>query len=89
MTLCIAVATSMVGPISFLGLIMANLSRQFLRTFRHKQLILASTLFGMAILIGGELIVERIYHYAVPISVFIGVFGGVYFLYLLLTNKRV
>ena len=60
-TLCIAVATAMVGPISFLGLIMANLARQFLRTFRHKQLILASTLFGMAILIGGELIVERIY----------------------------
>lgn len=88
-TLCIAVATAMVGPISFLGLIMANLARQFLKTFRHTQLILASTLFGMAILIGGELIVERIYHYAVPISVFIGVFGGIYFLYLLLTNKRV
>lgn len=88
-TLCIAVATAMVGPISFLGLIMANLARQFLRTFRHKQLILASTLFGMAILIGGELIVERIYLYAVPISVFIGVFGGIYFLFLLLTNRRV
>lgn len=88
-TLCIAVATAMVGPISFLGLIMANLSRQFLKTYRHSQLILGSTLFGMAILIGGELIVERVYHYAVPISVFIGVFGGLYFLYLLLTNKRV
>ncbi len=88
-TLCIAVATAMVGPISFLGLIMANLARQFLRTFRHTQLVLASTLFGMAILIGGELIVERVYHYAVPISVFIGVFGGLYFLYLLLTNKKV
>lgn len=88
-TLCIAVATAMVGPISFLGLIMANLARQLLKTYRHSQLILGSTLFGMAILIGGELIVERVYHYAVPISVFIGVFGGLYFLYLLLTNKRV
>lgn len=88
-TLCIAVATAMVGPISFLGLIMANLARQFLKTYRHSQLILGSTLFGMAVLIGGELIVERIYHYAVPISVFISVFGGVYFLYLLLTNKKV
>ncbi|MCI9511051.1 MAG: iron chelate uptake ABC transporter family permease subunit [Oscillibacter sp.] len=88
-TICIAVATAMVGPISFIGLIMANLSRQLLKTFRHTQLILGSTLFGMAILIGGELIVERVYHYAVPISVFIGVFGGLYFLYLLLTNKRV
>lgn len=88
-TLFIAVATAMVGPISFLGLIMANLSRQFLKTYRHKQLILGSTLFGMIVLIGGQLIVERIYHYAVPISVFISVFGGIYFLYLLLTNKKV
>ena len=30
-TLCIAVATAMVGPISFLGLIIANLSRQLLQ----------------------------------------------------------
>ncbi len=41
-TLCIAVATAMVGPISFLRLIIANLSRQLLRTYRHSQLILAS-----------------------------------------------
>lgn len=87
-TLCIAVATAMVGPISFLGLIMANLARQLMKTYRHTHLILASTLFGMAILIGGELIVERIYSYAVPISVFISVFGGIYFLYLLLHNRR-
>lgn len=38
--LCIAVATAMVGPISFLGLIIANLSRQLMRTYRHSQLIL-------------------------------------------------
>ena len=33
-TLCIAVATAMVGPISFLGLIIANISRQLLKTYR-------------------------------------------------------
>lgn len=88
-TLCIAVATAMVGPISFLGLIIANLARQFLKTYRHTQLILGSTLFGMVVLVGGQLLVERIYSYAVPISVFISVFGGVYFLYLLLRAKRV
>lgn len=59
-TLCIAVATAMVGPISFLGLIIANLARQFLKTYRHGQLILGSALFGMAVLIGGQLLVEQI-----------------------------
>lgn len=87
-TICIAVATAMVGPISFLGLIIANLSRQFLKTYRHSLLVLGTTLFGMIVLIGGQCIVERVYVYSVPISVFISVGGGIYFLYLLLKNRR-
>ena len=88
-TLYIAVATAMVGPISFLGLIVANLSRQLLKTYRHSQLILGSALFGMIVLVGGQLVVEHVVSYAVPISVFITVGGGLYFLYLLLTRKKV
>ena len=88
-TLYIAVATAMVGPISFLGLIIANLSRQLLKTYRHSQLILGAALFGMIVLVGGQLIVEHVYSYAVPISVFITVGGGLYFLYLLMTRKKV
>ena len=88
-TLCIAVATAMVGPISFLGLIIANLSRQLLKTYRHSLLILGSAFFGMIVLVGGQLIVEHVYSYAVPVSVFITVGGGVYFLYLLMTEKKV
>lgn len=88
-TLCIAIATAMVGPISFLGLIIANLSRQLFKTYKHTHLILGSTLFGIIVLIGGQIIVEHVYTYSMPISVFITVGGGIYFLYLLLTNRRV
>ena len=88
-TLCIAVATAMVGPISFLGLIIANLSRQLLKTFRHSQLIVGSALFGMIVLVGGQLIMEHVFAYAIPVSVFIMVGGGIYFLYLLLANRKV
>ena len=87
--LCIAVATAMVGPISFLGLIIANLSRQLLKTYRHTLLVLGSALFGIIVLVGGQLIVEHVYSYSVPVSVFITVGGGLYFLYLLLTRKKV
>lgn len=87
-TLCIAVATAMVGPISFIGLIIANLSRQLLRTYRHTQLILGSAMFGMIVLIWGQLLVEHVFTYTIPISVFISVGGGIYFLYLLLRNRR-
>lgn len=87
--LCIAIATAMVGPISFLGLIIANLSRQLLKTYRHSQLIAGSALFGMIVLAGGQMIVEQVFVYAVPVSVFITVGGGIYFLYLLLGKRRV
>ena len=88
-TICIAVATAMVGPISFLGLIIANLSRQLLQTFRHGQLILGSAMFGTIVLVAGQLIVEHVFTYSIPVSVFITVGGGIYFLYLLLTRRRV
>ena len=88
-TLFIAVATAMVGPISFLGLILANLSRQLLKTYKHSFLMLGSALFGIIVLVGGQLIVEQVFTYSFPISVFITVGGGIYFLYLLLTRRSV
>lgn len=88
-TVCIAVATALVGPISFLGLIIANLGRQLMKTYRHTHLILASTLMGMLVLVAGQCMVEHVFSYAIPVSVFITVGGGIYFLYLLLARKRV
>lgn len=87
-TLFIAVATAMVGPISFLGLIIANLSRQLFKTYRHTYLIAGSALTGMVILVGGQIIVEHVFTYSIPVSVFITVGGGVYFLCLLLRHRR-
>ena len=85
--LCIAVATAMVGPISFLGLIIANLARQLLRTHKHSHLILGAALMGMLAIIAGQLISQHVFSYAVPISTFITIGGGIYFLYLLLFKK--
>jgi iron complex transport system permease protein len=85
--LCIAIATAMVGPISFLGLILANLARQLLKTYKHSYLIAGSALMGMLAMIAGQLISQHIFSYAVPISTFITIGGGIYFLYLLLFRK--
>ena len=87
--LFIAIATAMVGPISFLGLIVANLSRQLFKTYRHQYLILGSALIGMVVLIGGQIIVEHIAAFSLPISVFITIGGGIYFLYLLILERRI
>lgn len=85
--LCIAVATAMVGPISFLGLIIANLARQLLHTHKHSHLIIGASLMGMLSIIVGQMISQHIFSYAVPVSTFITIGGGIYFLYLLLFRK--
>ena len=84
----IAIATALVGPISFLGLILANLSRQLFKTYKHTYLIAGAALIGMVVLVGGQMIVEHVFVYSVPVSVFITVGGGIYFLYLLLRKGK-
>ncbi|MDR0648879.1 MAG: iron chelate uptake ABC transporter family permease subunit [Synergistaceae bacterium] len=86
-TILIGVATAMVGPISFLGLIIANLSRQLFRTFRHTYLTFGSAFIGMAVLLAGQALIEHAFSFSTNISVFINAGGGAYFLYLLLKNR--
>ncbi len=69
--LSIAVATALVGPISFLGLITANLSRRLFMTYRHGTLIAGSVLIGIVVLAGGQFAVEHLTAFSVPVSVFI------------------
>lgn len=85
--LCMAVATAAVGPVSFLGLIVANLSSQILKTYKHSYLIAGASLLGMTALIGGQMISQHVFHFTVPVSIFVTIAGGIYFLYLLLSKK--
>lgn len=86
--LSIAVATALVGPLSFLGLITANLAREMLTTHKHKPLITASALVGTVILLAGQVAVEHVMTYSVPVSVFVEIGGGLYFLWLILREIR-
>lgn len=85
--LYITIATALVGPISFLGLIIANLAREIFKTYRHSYLVIGSALVGMVALTAGQFVVERVFVLSVPIVVFVNIVGGIYFLYLLLKNK--
>ncbi len=86
-TIFITIATAMVGPISFLGLIVANVAREFIKTYKHIYLMLASFMVGIVVLLAGQILIEHVFQFSTVISVFINLFGGVYFLYLILKNK--
>lgn len=84
----IAVSTALVGPITFFGLIVANLSYQFFNTYKHATLILGASLMSIFALVGGQWVVERIFTFSTTLSVIINFVGGVYFIYLLLKESR-
>ncbi|GAA0291621.1 iron complex transport system permease protein [Gracilibacillus halotolerans] len=84
----IATSTALVGPITFLGLIVANLSYQFLATYKHVTLITGASLISIIALIGGQFLVEHIFELKTTISVIINFVGGIYFIYLLLKESR-
>ena len=88
-TFFITIATALVGPISFLGLIIANLAREFFKTYKHSYLMIGSFLMGVIVLLGGQALIEHVFGFTTQISVFINLFGGTYFLYLILKNKGV
>lgn len=84
----ISVSTALVGPITFLGVLVTNLSREMLKTYKHSTLILGSMLISSIALIYGQLFVERIFSFTTPISVIINFIGGLYFIYLLLKGSQ-
>lgn len=84
----IAVSTALVGPITFLGLLAANLARQLLATYKHSILISGAILIAGTALVGGQFMAERIFALSTPISVIINFFGGIYFIILLIREGR-
>ncbi|WP_217587315.1 iron chelate uptake ABC transporter family permease subunit [Lentibacillus saliphilus] len=84
----ISIATALIGPITFLGLLVVNVAYEFLKTYRHMYLILGSVLISIIALLGGQFIVEKIFTFQTTISVIINFVGGIYFIYLLLKENK-
>ncbi|MEK4028133.1 MULTISPECIES: iron chelate uptake ABC transporter family permease subunit [Bacillaceae] len=84
----ISVSTALVGPITFLGLLVVNVTYEMFRTFRHSYLLAGSILISIIALVGGQLIVERVFTFSTTLSVIINFVGGVYFIYLLLKENK-
>ncbi|EUJ31250.1 transport system permease [Listeria floridensis FSL S10-1187] len=83
-----SIATALVGPITFLGLIVANIAYQLFPTYKHRVLIPAAALIAIITLTFGQVLAERLFAFNTPISVIINLAGGIYFLYLLLKGRK-
>ncbi|PAD91739.1 iron ABC transporter permease [Shouchella clausii] len=86
--LLVSVSTALVGPVLFLGLLVANVARELMPTYKHTHLAITSVLVSSIALVGGTLLVERVFTYSAPLSVIINFVGGTYFIYLLLRGTK-
>ena len=84
----ISISTALVGPITFLGLLVANVAYQFIGSHKHKYIIPGAMLISVIALVGGQLIVERVFTFSTTLSVIINFIGGTYFIYLLLKENK-
>ncbi|KGT95011.1 enterobactin ABC transporter permease [Erwinia typographi] len=83
-SLLVAISTALVGPLTFLGLLIANLTYQIIGSHRHQYLLPGVFLTGTIALVGGQLVLERMLNMAGTLSVVIEFAGGALFLYLLI-----
>lgn len=84
----VSVSTALVGPITFLGILVANLTYQLIRSNNHKTLIFACCLLTSITVIGGQYLVEHLFNMSTTISIIINFVGGIYFIYLLLKTSK-
>jgi iron complex transport system permease protein len=84
----VAVATALVGPITFLGLLVANLARQLLGTHRHAWAIPGAGLLAVIALVGGQLVLEQVLGFNSSLSIVINFVGGIVFIALLTREPR-
>ncbi|MDU4937186.1 MAG: iron chelate uptake ABC transporter family permease subunit [Clostridium sp.] len=82
-----SVSTALVGPITFLGLLVVNIARQLVKTYKHSELGLATGVISVIALVGGQLVVERILNFGMTIGVIINFVGGIYFIYLVMKER--
>ena len=83
-----SLSTILVGPLQFLGFMIANLTYQLTKEYKHGVLWLFSAVLGLVIVLAAQLIVERIFLLTIPISVFIEGIGGVLYLILLVKGEN-
>ena len=83
-----SVATALVGPITFLGLLVVNIARQVISSYKHSTLGIGTILISIVALIGGQLFVEQVMNFGVSVSVIINFIGGIYFIYLVMKERN-
>ncbi|MCJ8139799.1 iron chelate uptake ABC transporter family permease subunit [Falsirhodobacter halotolerans] len=79
----VSVATALVGPVTFFGLLVVSLAHVLCGSGRHRHVLPAAVLLGIICLVGGQTLLERVFAFDTALSIIIEFLGGLVFILLL------
>ncbi|WP_448854957.1 iron chelate uptake ABC transporter family permease subunit [Corynebacterium frankenforstense] len=83
-----AVSTALVGPMTFLGFLVATLAYQFADTYDHRHIIPMAALIGYVVLTGAYFLMNHVFYAQGVVSIVIELVGGTMFLFVILRKGR-
>lgn len=83
-----AVSTALVGPMTFLGFLVATLAYQFADTHDHRRVFPVAVLSGFLVLSGAYFVMNHVFHAQGVVSIIIELVGGSVFLFVVLRKGR-
>ena len=86
-TVLVAVSTALVGPITFFGLLVANLAYMLAGSGKHRVVLPIAVLLAIICIVGGQTILERAFAFNTALSVIIEFLGGLVFIILLVRGN--
>ncbi len=87
-SILVSISTALVGPVTFFGLLVANLAYELSPQAKYGVIVPIAILLAIICLVGGQFILEQIFHMAGRLSFIIEFCGGIVFLTLLMKGKR-
>lgn len=83
-----AMTTSMVGPMTFLGFLVATLAYQLTDTYDHRLILPVAVLVGYIVLIGSYFIMRNFFYAEGAVTIIIELVGGTVFLFFIMRKGR-
>ncbi|WP_226830257.1 iron chelate uptake ABC transporter family permease subunit [Brevibacterium aurantiacum] len=87
-SILMAVSVSMIGPMIFLGFLVAMLAYQFSDTYDHKYVLPMAALLGFVVLGGAYFVMKNLFYAEGVVSIIIEVIGGGAFLIVIMRKGR-
>jgi iron complex transport system permease protein len=86
-SILVSISTALLGPVTFFGLLVANLAYILMPAAKHRIILPAAVLVSIICLVGGQTILERVFAFDTALSIIIEFAGGLFFILFLLKGR--